>query len=565
MRSENAAPHTGGAADDGCSFRDVLQPGHNVWRRESAKRAAMLIDAGPCFGAMREAMCKARRSIVIVGWDIDSRTPLVGNAGEPDDGLPVALGPFLTALVERNPDLSVKLLLWDYSVLYALEREPMPNLALGWNTPRQIELCLDSTVPVASSHHQKIVVIDDAVAFAGGLDLTIRRWDTPEHTPMNSRRVDPAGALYPPFHDVQMIVDGDAAAALGDLVRERWLRSACEELPHRPIVGDPWPEGVEPDFRNVDIGIARTIPPFDGKDGVREIEALYLDMIDTAEETIYLENQFLTCGDIADRLARRLRERPKLEALIVAPKTHHTWIEHRVMLAGRIRFLQTLREAGVADRVRLVHPHVEQDGEAADVMVHSKVAIVDDRLLRVGSANIANRSMGTDSECDLVLEATSANERAGIVRLRNRLLAEHLGREPEQIGDALTHHGSLIAAVKALNEDGRKARSPEGSIRQLRAIKDGALETEEAMPAIEALADPRKPIEAPILADFTGEPLQPRRLSMLLKKWPSRRSRFSLSSASGAGPRLPNGQSLKRSRPRSSRSRPPPGDPQSSS
>lgn len=519
MRSEGASPLAGDATAGERSFAGVLRPGRNIWRRERAERAAMLVDAGPCFGAMREAMRKARSSIAIVGWDIDSRTPLVGNAGEPDDGLPATLGPFLTALVERNPDLSVKLLLWDYSVLYALEREPMPNLALGWNTPRQIELCLDGTAPVASSHHQKIVVIDDAVAFAGGLDLTIRRWDTPGHAPVNSRRIDPAGAPYPPFHDVQMIVDGDAAAALGDMVRARWLRSACEELPPTPRVNDPWPESVDPDFRDVDIGIARTLPAFGGDEGVREIEALYLDMIDAAEETIYLENQFLTCGDIADRLAARLRARPELEALIVAPRTHHTWIEHRTMLAGRIRFLQTLREAGVADRVHLVHPHVEHAGDAADVMVHAKVTIVDDKILRIGSANIANRSMGTDSECDLVLEAASADERAGIVRLRNRLLAEHCGREPEEIGDALVRHGSLIAAVNALNghEGNRQGASPDGTTRQLRMIRDGTLDTEEAMSTIEALADPRKPIEAPILADFAGEPLQPHRLSTFLK------------------------------------------------
>ncbi len=486
-----------------------LQPGRNVWRCAHAHRAAMLVDAGPCFGAMREAMLKARRSIMIVGWDIDSRTPLIGSDGGPGDGLPVTLGPFLTALVERNPDLIVKLLLWDYSVLYALEREPMPNLALGWNTPRQIELCLDSTAPVAASHHQKIVVVDDAVAFAGGLDLTIRRWDTPHHAPVNARRVDPAGTPYPPFHDVQMMVDGEAARALGDLVRLRWLRSACEELAWADPESDPWPDGIEPDFRNVTVGIARTHPAFADEPPVREIEALYFDMIDAAEKVIYLENQFLTSGPIADRLAQRLRERPDLEALIVAPKTHHTWIEHRTMLAGRIRFAETLREAGVADRVRLVHPRVMDKTGAADVMVHAKVTIVDDRLLRVGSANIANRSMGTDSECDLVIEAANERERSAIAILRNRLIGEHCGRSAEEVAQTLLRRGSIIAALDALHD--------RPAAHRLCPIEDGSLETETAMSTIEALADPEKPIEAPLLADFPGQPLQPRRLSTILK------------------------------------------------
>src|SRR3546814_8200927 len=73
------------------------------------------------------------------------------------------------------PDLSIKLLIWDYALFYSVERELMPSLSLGWNTPPQVELCFDNTLPMAASHHQKIVVIDGALAFSGGLDLTIRR------------------------------------------------------------------------------------------------------------------------------------------------------------------------------------------------------------------------------------------------------------------------------------------------------------------------------------------------------------------------------------------------------
>src|SRR5690606_5379686 len=105
----------------------------------------------------------------IAGWDIDSRTRLVGPTCEADDDLPIPLAGFLTALVQRRPELSIRILLWNYSLVYAAEREPMPNLALGWGTPPQVEFCLDDVLPVAASHHQKLVVIDDAVAFCGGL------------------------------------------------------------------------------------------------------------------------------------------------------------------------------------------------------------------------------------------------------------------------------------------------------------------------------------------------------------------------------------------------------------
>ena len=227
----------------------ILEPGHNVWSVTEAWRATALQDAAAYFGTLRRAMLAARQSIIIVGWDIDSRVALVGEAGRPEDKLPAALGPFLTALARRRPELSIRLLLWDYSVLYTLERELLPALALQWDTPPQVELCLDNTVPLGASHHQKMVIIDDTLAFAGGLDLTIRRWDRPDHLPRNPRRVDPQGRSYPPFHDVQVMVDGPAAAALAELARARWTRAACEALPPvRAAANDPWPRGLRRTF-----------------------------------------------------------------------------------------------------------------------------------------------------------------------------------------------------------------------------------------------------------------------------------------------------------------------------
>ena len=67
-------------------------------------------------------------------------------------------------------------------------------------------------------------------AFAGGLDIAEHRWDTPDHLPQDPHRVDSLGRLYPPYHDVQLMVDSDAAAALGDLVRERWRRATGKRL-----------------------------------------------------------------------------------------------------------------------------------------------------------------------------------------------------------------------------------------------------------------------------------------------------------------------------------------------
>jgi phospholipase D1/2 len=227
-----------------------LRPNRNVWRVACASRAAILIDGAAYFRAVRESMMRARRSIIVVGWDIDSRTRLVGETGRADDGLPETLAEFLSELVARRPGLTVHLLLWDFSVLYALEREIFPALALNWNTPDQVKFCLDDCAPLGCSQHQKIVVIDDAIAFTGGLDLTIRRWDTPAHDVSSDNRVDPAGEPYRPFHDVQAVVDGEAARALAEIARERWQQADGSSLGQIDAAWDCWPPSVRPDFSN---------------------------------------------------------------------------------------------------------------------------------------------------------------------------------------------------------------------------------------------------------------------------------------------------------------------------
>jgi phospholipase D1/2 len=459
----------------------ILQPGRTVWRIEHAQKAAILVDGAAFFAAVRGAFLKARRSILIVGWDIDSRTELQGDA-PPSDGHPVNLAAFLTDLVKERPELRVHLLLWDYSLLYAHERELLPRLSLQWQMPPQVTFCLDSTVPFGSSQHQKLVIVDDALAFSGGLDLTIRRWDTRRHELDNSLRADPAGEPYRPFHDVQMMVDGEAARALALLAWQRWCHAKGGEAAIEPL-GDPWPDGFPPEFTDVQVGIARTQPRYNGEAGVHEVEALFLDSIGYAERSVYIENQFATSPRIAVRLARQLERHPKLEVVIVAPRSHDSFVERRTMRNGRIRFWQIVKRAG-GDRVRLVYPSVECDGRTTHTMIHSKIMVIDDIFLRVGSANLNNRSMGADTECDLAIEATTASQRAAIAHIRDRLLGEHCGVPAEQVAAALAAHGSLVRAVDTLSAGGHR----------LRPIEDGAPDRSLLSSLAERIADPPRPL-----------------------------------------------------------------------
>ena len=486
-----------------------FETGRNVWRVARAERASLLIDGANYFAAVRSAMINAQHSILIAGWDIHSRTRLVGPSGAADDGFPETFAEFLVALVERRPMLDIRLLLWDFSMLYAAERDPFPTMTLRWNTPPNIRFCLDDCVPIGSSQHQKLVVIDDAVGFSGGLDLTIRRWDTNEHKPGDALRVDPDGAAYAPFHDVQMLVDGAAAHALGDLLRARWKCAACEYVPIAKAERDPWPEGFAPDITSVDIGIARTQPRFDGEEQAREVEQLFFDSIDAAERTIYIENQFLTAPGIAERLAKRLREKPELELLLVSPQSHASWLEAQSMLAGRARFVSIVREAD-AERVWLAYPQVAgEGGSVAATMVHSKVMVVDDTFARVGSANLNNRSMGTDTECDLAMVAANDAQRKAITRMRNRLIGDHCGVEAHEVAASLEKcGGSLIAVAKSLSRDGHR----------LHEIVDPPPASPEVFSLISGLADPEKPIGAEeFVSNMFGGYVPARNFSTIVK------------------------------------------------
>jgi phospholipase D1/2 len=468
----------------------LLEPDRNVWRVAKASRAAMLVDGADYFGALRRAMIKAQRSIVIAGWDIHSQMRLVGRSGKADDGYPAAFAQFLAALVKEKPQLDIRLLLWDFSVLYAAERDPFPTMRLNWKMPSSIRFCLDDCVPIGSSQHQKIVVIDDAVAFSGGLDITVRRWDTSDHRLGEPHRVDTSGRPYRPFHDVQMMVDGAAAQELAELLRGRWSCAACEDLPRASVDSDPWPEQVEPYFTDVDIGIARTQPRYEEQSQLRQVERLFLDSIDAAERTIYFENQFLTAPGIARRIAERLRACPALEVLIVSPDSHESWLEAHSMHSGRIRFGAILREAG-GERVHLAYPRVTVGARSSAVMVHAKVMIVDDTILRVGSANLNNRSMGTDTECDLVIVASNDTDRRRITELRNGLIGHHCGATAKEVVQALDDAGgSLIQMARTLRCNGHS----------LEPIVD-EVTAGEMIDLLQGVADPQQPIGA---EDFVG-------------------------------------------------------------
>jgi phospholipase D1/2 len=426
----------------------IIQPGRNCWRVDRADRFYCIQDAAHYFQLVRRALLDARDTAFIIGWDIASKVDLA--PGLSDDEAPTRLDELIAFIAKRRPHLRVYILIWDYGSLYTLEREPLTRWRLGWRTPRHVRFGFDDHHPVGASHHQKIVVVDDQLAFCGGIDLTGHRWDTSDHRLDEPARKTMTGRPYDPYHEVQAMVSGPAAAALGVLARDRW-RSLGHD--HLPPIGtsndDRWLADVEADLAGVNVAVSRTMPASDTQPAIRECEALFHDSIVRAKRQIYIESQYFTDDTLAGRLAARLREPDGPEIVIVVPKECAGWLERQSMGAIRDVVFQQLTEADTAGRLRLVYP-VASRSRDVPTFVHSKVMIVDDELVRIGSANFARRSMGMDTECDVAVEAGGdARVSAGIRRIRDRLVAEHLGLAAETVSTEFDRLGSLCALIDA--------------------------------------------------------------------------------------------------------------------
>jgi len=430
-----------------------IEPGRNCWRVARASRAAVVVDAADYFRLARQAMLGARAQILLIGWDFDTRIVL---DNEPADGAPGKLGPFISWLAKNRPGVSIHILKWDVGAIKLLGRGTTILRLAHWARSKRITFKLDGAHPVGASHHQKIVVIDDTLAFCGGIDMTADRWDTRDHADKDVRRRRPTtGRRYGPWHDATMAVDGDAARALGELARERWRIAGGDPIGAPETTEDPWPEGLRPDFREVDLAIARTRGATPEAPALREIEALFIDMIGRARRFVYAENQYFSSRAIAAAIAKRLEESDGPEFVLVNPKSAGGWVECKVMSPARAKLMRALAKIDRHRRLRIYTP-VTEAGE--DIYVHSKIFIADDEMLRVGSANMNNRSMGLDSECDLLIDCgLDANRRCGaaISAIRAGLLAEHLGVETPEVEAKLAETGSLIAAVEALRGNGR--------------------------------------------------------------------------------------------------------------
>ena len=312
---------------------------------------------------------------------------------------------------------------------------------------------LDDAVPLGACHHQKVVIIDDALAFVGSADVGLDRWDTAAHLDEDPRRGGAGGKPHGPRHEVVAMVDGDIAASLGELFRERW-RVGVGALPDAAPGAEAWPSDVTPDVADASLAVARTAPAWRGRAAVREIAALTLAAIAEAKSLIYLENQYFTWPLAVEALARRLAEPAGPEIVLVCSEQSPSYFDRITMDRARSTALWRLKSTDVHGRFHALAPYAPG---GRPIIAHAKLMIVDDRLARISSANLNNRSHGFDTECELAIEAETPAAAASLAALRDRLAGHWVGRAAEDVAEMRRLTGSLAQGLWAL-DGGRRLR-----------------------------------------------------------------------------------------------------------
>jgi phospholipase D1/2 len=462
----------------------LLQPGRTAWRTSSSDAAGVLVDAADYYHAFYWAASRARRSILISGWEFDSGVRLLRGADAPA-GAEVRLLKFLDGLCARAPDLHVCLLAWDFHVVLAAEREWLQRVFFHWLTHERFHFRVDNAPVAGGSLHQKFVVIDGRLAFVGGMDLRHACWDDRRHLAVNPER-ESRGRPHKAYHDVQAYLAGGAAPmALEQYFFQRWQRAGGTLpalAPPLPGRADYRPRGALA-LGRTRVGLSRTEPHRHGVT-IREVEGLLESAVTASERLIYVETQYFSSRRMCEALVGRMRDRarPRLELVLVLNERAEALKEEVAVGLRQLAIIEELRrtaaETGHALGCYVSLPDGAAGEEAETTYIHSKLLVVDDRFLTIGSANFTNRSMGIDSELHVAWEADAGDMRLQrrIRRVRVSLLAEHTGAATRADVRGLVAVDGLIARLDALTEARgarlRRHRDPSATERRILDVID---------------------------------------------------------------------------------------------
>ena len=483
----------------------ILKPGSNCMGIYQAEETGVLIDACDYYRAFYHAACKARRYILLTGWQFDSEVRLLRGEEAKNSTMDVRFLRFMEDLCERTSHLEIYILAWDFSAVFSLEREWFQDFIFGWTTNERLHFRFDSVHATGATHHQKVVIVDGKIAFAGGIDICSNRWDDRFHLKNNTERTDIEGSIYSAYHDIQSYFTGPVVKALSELFTKRWLDSGGEAL-KLPAVHSQIQLAAAEAFPlpTHQVAVSRTQAQIDsiGQKGIHEIRHLFIDAIMSADRLIYLESQYFSSQAIYWSLIARMTtpDRPLLQIIMILPD-RLSFTEELFLGLPQVKMLRSLQhvaeKTGHSLRV-YSSAALEDDGKRRMTFIHSKLLLVDDRFLTVGSANATNRSMGLDTELNVSWEAADPAGQlelvAAIRGVRTSLLAEHAGlygRGEEQRFERVEDLTSLFDCL-ADDHDARLCHY----------APDSVLENSDWTEALEPIAlivDPERPVDSELI------------------------------------------------------------------
>ena len=338
----------------------------------------VLIDGENALPAMADAIRNAKRHVHVCSWNL-----------EPDfDPGPRKSTPVRELLGDAAERVPVRVLVWAGAPVPVFQprrgvvKAAREHLIKG----TKVQCELDAHGRLMHCHHEKVVIVDDEIAFVGGIDLTALagdRYDSNAHP----HKADAIG-----WHDASSRLRGPIVRDVAAHFALRWeaVTGRALELPETlGPAGDTTVQFV----RTVPEGTYDALPR-----GEFSILESYVRALRSARSLIYLENQFLWSPEIVSILEAKLRNPPSddFRMIVLLPQKANNGQDDTRGMLGR------LVAADAGDRF-LGATIVSRTGErSGPLYVHAKIGLVDDTWLAIGSANLNEHSLFNDSEVDVV-------------------------------------------------------------------------------------------------------------------------------------------------------------------
>src|SRR5690554_5146137 len=394
---------------------NICAQNRNVWCIDKINHLGFLLDADKYYTAFFEAAPQAKKNIFITAWEMESKL----NLGKVSSHFPSDLRRYFSFLVNQNKELKIKILCWKPGLYLKFSRERLTEWKWRQLGHPRVNFRNDRSPYAFGSFHEKLVLIDNSCGFLGGMDISVNRWDTPDHL-LHSDLRRKGEENYLPIHDAQFIFTGPLLEKMRIMMQARLNPSyvPIEQFPENGIrIETPYPS-----IENTIGSLSRTDPALKAF----EIENLYIDAILAAKKMIYIENQYFTCLPIARALAKQLERPDGAEVVIVLPRDYLGSFERAVYVNGRNKVKKILEKANKFQRLGFYYPSIPDEGEGHFLKVHSKIMIVDEEFITLGSANLNFRSMRVDREMNMNIEARDIKSREFVKNIFRSLICEHL-------------------------------------------------------------------------------------------------------------------------------------------